>query len=105
MNATAMAAITPPSRRIARTSWAGSDLSARWFPPRLRRRWRGSRPSGDLDGSLLGQLPKCRQRLGDDLVHVVVAVGREAAHEMDVRRRVGEGPVAIVERGVLRPRN
>src|SRR5437868_4710024 len=44
-----------------------------------------------------------RQRLRDDLVHVVVAVGREPPHEHRVRRRKREPAVALVQLAVLRP--
>ena len=44
---------------------------------------------------------ECRQRLSDDLIHVVVLVSREPADERDVSLRVCFGFVALVERCVL----
>src|SRR5215203_89598 len=45
------------------------------------------------------------ERLRDDLIHVVVLVGREATDERDVRRRVCQQFVSLVELGVLRTRH
>ena len=41
------------------------------------------------------------QRHADDLVHVVVAVGRETAHEAHVGDRLGPGRISLVERRCL----
>src|SRR5690349_12691176 len=45
------------------------------------------------------------QSLGDTLVHVVVAIGAQASHEVDVGRFVRELLVLQVQLGVLRTRN
>src|SRR5215217_1229239 len=45
------------------------------------------------------------ERLGDDLIHVVVLVRREPPHEVDARHRIGELPVALVQLRVLRLRH
>src|SRR3954465_2432516 len=45
------------------------------------------------------------QRLGDDLVHVVVLVRRQATNERDFRRFVGQELVSLVELRVLGPRD
>ncbi len=54
-------------------------------------------------GPSLDQAPVGRQRLPDDLIHVVVAVGGEPAHEADVRLGQGQGFVALVERLIFGP--
>ena len=46
-----------------------------------------------------------RQRLPDDLVHIVVAVGREPADESDVVGRIGERLVALEQLLIFRPRD
>ena len=57
--------------------------------------------------ALLGIAMRVEQgeRLADHLVHVVVAVGGEPAHEVHVRRGVGQRLVLAVQLGVLRPRH
>src|SRR3954451_15835579 len=42
----------------------------------------------------------CRERLGDDLIHVVVLVGRQTADEPGSRLRLCELAVALVQLGV-----
>src|SRR5690606_26430804 len=58
-------------------------------------------------GPVLGFLDTLvqRQRLAHDLVHVVVLVGAEPADEGHARRLVRQLLVALVQLGVLRPRN
>ena len=46
-----------------------------------------------------------RERLPHDLVHVVVLVRREAAHEVDAGRRIGERLVTLVKLPVLGARH
>src|SRR3954466_602828 len=46
-----------------------------------------------------------RERLGNDLIHVVVLVRREAADELHLGCLVGERLVLLVELGVLGARN
>src|SRR5829696_9664880 len=41
------------------------------------------------------------ERLGDDLIHVVVLVGREPTDECDVRRRIRQELVSLVELRIL----
>src|SRR4051794_31196996 len=55
-------------------------------------------PQGPL---ALIHAPEGRERLADDLVHIVIAVGREAADEGDALGRIGERLVTLVERLVL----
>src|SRR3954453_22894054 len=49
--------------------------------------------------------PEGGERLPDDLVHVVVAIGRKPPAEPDVRRRKGQALVLLVELLVLGLRN
>ena len=62
-------------------------------------------------GTGRGAAPRCgdpsehRQRLGDDLVHVVILVRREPPDEVHVGRRVRERLVALVELRVLGSRD
>src|SRR5690348_12874471 len=52
--------------------------------------------------ALFVHAPEGRERLPDDLVHVVIAVGREASDEGDVLGRVGEGLVALEQLLIFR---
>src|SRR3954451_15989120 len=68
----------PPSERVGKAMSLGSREGA----------LRSSRPRLAAGGSC--QTVEDAQRLGDDLIHVVVLVRREATDESDIRRLLGQ---------------
>ena len=90
------AARTGARRRLARSE---CKLSARASLSRNGGRLPASFPS------LLVDPPERRQRLTDDLVHIVIAVGGQPADERHALGRVRERLVALEQRLVLRPRD
>ena len=51
------------------------------------------------------EAPEGGERLPDHLIHIVIAVGRKAAHEGDAGSGIGQGLVFLEQRLVLRPRD
>src|SRR3954465_1399250 len=109
----------PSAAKRSRSASARSQcpLSASWLKYRSRTRLivHSTPPQSSIaglgfmfcscDGFISRQLFVKGQCLPDDLVHVVITIGRESPDETDVRPAQSELPIFRIDRRVLGPRN